>query len=566
MIDPKIWDVAICGGGLAGLTLARQLRRELPDLSVVVLEKLPRPLPPAAFKVGESSVELSARYFGSVLGLKAYLRRAHLPKLGLRFFFGDSRGPLKDRPELGESRFPPIPSYQLDRGVLEEDLRGMLVQGGARLLEDSAVDDIILDGRGPHEVRYRLPSGPGALRARWVIDATGRRRLLQAKLGLKLACDHRANAAWFRVSGRLDVDDLVPSKEKAWHGRVPGRQRFFSTNHLLGKGYWVWLIPLSSGATSIGIVADEALHPFREYATYGAARAWLKLHEPVLDAYLGERPILDFRKLKQFSHASSRVFSPDRWACTGEAGVFTDPLYSPGSDFIAVANSMIVRLIGLDRGGKPWEEAAEGFNRLYLGLFATTLDNYRNSYSMFGHAQVATAKILWDYALYWGYTAPLFFQGKFSDPALSQELFRRGGRILALHRRAQRLFQDWAARVPPRETYSFMSPKELPFLARLHKSMPRRRAPNGTMAALARTERLLEDMAQVFFRRALLEADPARAAGLDDRLWLDSWAVGLDPARWEDDGLFRPRSRPRDLRPLQAILAPVWEPARGGVA
>ena len=113
------FDVVICGGGLAGLTLARQLRLELPELSVAVIDRLKRPLPEAAFKVGESSIELGTYYLGQVLQLDPYFRKYHLPKLGLRFFMGKSKGPLEDRPETGTSIFPLVPSYQIDRGLLE---------------------------------------------------------------------------------------------------------------------------------------------------------------------------------------------------------------------------------------------------------------------------------------------------------------------------------------------------------------------------------------------------------------------------------------------------------------
>jgi flavin-dependent dehydrogenase len=129
------FDVLICGGGLAGLTLARQLRLELPRASVAVIDRLASPLPEAAFKVGESSVELATYYYGQVLKLHYYFQKNHLFKLGLRFFFGDTQGPLEARPETGIDLWPPHPAYQIDRGRLENDLRQMARDMGVTLYE-----------------------------------------------------------------------------------------------------------------------------------------------------------------------------------------------------------------------------------------------------------------------------------------------------------------------------------------------------------------------------------------------------------------------------------------------
>jgi glycine/D-amino acid oxidase-like deaminating enzyme len=60
-------DVLITGGGLAGLTLALQLRQRFPDIDIRVLERKRHPVPEAAHKVGESSVEIGANYFDTVL-------------------------------------------------------------------------------------------------------------------------------------------------------------------------------------------------------------------------------------------------------------------------------------------------------------------------------------------------------------------------------------------------------------------------------------------------------------------------------------------------------------------
>ena len=80
------YDVAVLGGGLAGLSMALQLMRERPDTRVLVTDKRLEPAPEAAFKVGESSVENGAHYYREVVGMRDHLEQSQLRKLGLRFY------------------------------------------------------------------------------------------------------------------------------------------------------------------------------------------------------------------------------------------------------------------------------------------------------------------------------------------------------------------------------------------------------------------------------------------------------------------------------------------------
>lgn len=89
MLDLPQHDVIILGGGLAGLTLSIQLRQNFPSLRVLVLERRRHPVPEAAHKVGESSVEIGAHYFDTVLGLREHLEKHQLKKFGFRFFFSE---------------------------------------------------------------------------------------------------------------------------------------------------------------------------------------------------------------------------------------------------------------------------------------------------------------------------------------------------------------------------------------------------------------------------------------------------------------------------------------------
>lgn len=100
-------DVVITGGGLAGLSLALQLKQRDPALAITVLERRAHPVREAAFKVGESTVEIGAHYFADVLGLREHLETEQIRKFGFRFFFSDQRHDIDRCTELGVSKILP---------------------------------------------------------------------------------------------------------------------------------------------------------------------------------------------------------------------------------------------------------------------------------------------------------------------------------------------------------------------------------------------------------------------------------------------------------------------------
>ena len=438
------YDVAILGGGLAGGCLARQLRMEAPALRVLVAEKRAHPVPEAAFKVGESSVEIGAHYFQKRLGLEPHLREAQLEKLGLRYFFphGDNRD-LTTRVELGPPRFPPVPSFQLDRGRLENHLLKTDAEMGVEVVDDCRVQAIELDAVHAHRVTLAMPTGTREITARWIVDASGRSGLLKRQLGLRRPSTHGANASWWRFRSRIKIDDW--SDDASWKARVPSGLRWHSTVHLMGVGYWFWLIPLGSGSHSFGIVADAGLHPFRRINRFERALDWLREFEPqaavVMEAHAGE--LEDFLALQHFAHGCARVFSPDRWALVGEAGVFTDPFYSPGSDFIGMGNDYVTDLILRDTRGEDIRARAEAFNTQYLRFFDAFIRLYDGQYPIMGNAQVMTAKVAWDNACYWAINALLFFQRRLREPAFMASIDPMMRRFFLLHARMQQFLRAW---------------------------------------------------------------------------------------------------------------------------
>lgn len=554
------FDVAICGAGLAGLCLARQLRLEQPDLSVVVLDPNIPPLPEAAWKVGESTVEFGAHYLAEYLRLGDYLQRAHLVKLGLRFFF-PSRGSMADRPEIGLSDFAPVSAYQLDRGVLEKDLRDMARADGTVLLEGCLVRGLdIGHGDEAHAIRFtdrsRDSGGEAKLHCRWLVDASGRRQLIQRQLQLRRPHKgHGCSSAWFRLSGRRDVDDLVPGENSEWHDRVPGRIRYYSTNHLCAQGYWVWLIALSSNVTSIGIVARGDMHPFQEYNTYEKALAWLSRHEPDLARYLGDSQPLDFRAMKEYSYTSQRVFSQDRWACVGEAAVFADPFYSPGTDLIAIANTMASDLIQRDLAGDHDADRVDRYSAHLIGLNDRLTRAIQHGYNYLGDELVSLARGIWDYSSAWGHLCPQVFNRTFTDDVKQAALRPRGVLpLFALAELTRALLDEWLKQRCEHGgtlTYDFFNYLNIPWLADLRLANLRKLDSVEALRAQYQSNvELCEGLLQALFLLAVEDLYPEETARLNGVEWLNVQRLTLDPARWDTCGIFEPLSAPRDFRYL----------------
>lgn len=520
--------VVILGGGLAGLTLALQLRRRDPDLDILVLERRAGPAPEAAHKVGESTVEVGAHYFDKVVGLGEHLRERHLRKFGFRFFFSEGRRDIDQVTEIGASMHLSVPSYQIDRGIFENFLVEEARRRGIEVIEGSVVRQVHLaessaDPAALHRVGYTLGETHHEVDARWVVDACGRAGLIKRKLGLAEPNDHAAHAIWFRIKDRIEIDRWTDNEE--WRGRCNPPARWLSTNHLVGKGYWVWLIPLSSGSHSVGIVADPAIHPLDTMDTFEKAMDWFRTYQPLLfDELDGKRHLLqDFAFFKRFSYGCKQVYSADRWALTGEAGLFLDPFYSPGSDFIAISNTYITELIAMDRRGERLGARVKVFDQLLHSFYESTLALYQDQYPIFGDPEVLPVKVIWDYTYYWGVLAQFVFHDRLTDLSSLAALRTELAQCQALNRAVQDFLRTWSAVSEKRNAAVMLDQAKMPWFAELNRSLTDTLDTTAFVARIRASNAQLHALAGQILGRALAE-HPALDAGVLGRL------VAPDPA------------------------------------
>jgi flavin-dependent dehydrogenase len=537
------YDVAILGGGLAGLTLGHQLKQTRPETTIFIAEKREGPAREAAFKVGESTQEISCEYFANVLGFKEHLEQEQITKNGLRFWFpaGDN-SELAERVERGPARRLPVHTYQLDRGRFENFLGEQALAAGIDLVGGARVRDVEL-GDEAHTITYTLggkeSTDEHTVKARWIVDASGRAFTLKTKLGLLEDNGHVINSSWFRLAGGLDLEDWADPNDEEFFGRMSERGvRRLSTNHVCGQGYWVWLIQLSSGPISIGLCADPRFHPFEEFDTLEGLLAWFRRHEPqIADSVEGrEDQIEDFLKVADFSYGCKQVFSaPDRWALVGEAGAFLDPFYSPGSDFIAISNTLTTDLVTRELDGEDVSERASAHDELYLAAYRTHLTFYEQQYEFWHNPAVMNVKIGANNIHYWGCNALLFFKRKWADLEFMERVRPDVERIWAITRRLEAMYREWNA-VESREwRRALVSTAGFPAMFERHEDLEREFDDDALAARLSANADLMEAYSVLAFHKAALSL-PHDAPGEDEKI--NPYAVSLDPDRWEADGLF----------------------------
>lgn len=500
------YDVVILGGGMAGLTLSLQLKKAKPDISILVLERRETEASTAAHKVGESTVELGTHYLREVLDLKGYLEEHELPKHGLRFFFpSKTKENISSRVELGPRLRLPVPSHQLDRGTLENYMMKLSREKGTEVLLAAKVSnvDLLADG---HEVSYIKDGEEVKVKCRWVADASGRASILKRKLQFQKPMEHHSNAVWWRLKGVIDIDTWTDDKQ--WQSYLEPGLRYLSTVHFMDTGYWLWVIPLGSKNTSIGIVADPAVHPFETFNTYEKAVEWMKKNEPLpykMLEPLGQGDgLLDFKILKHYAHHTEKIYSEGRWGVTGESGAFLDPLYSPGTDFIAMNNSWLSDLILRDIDGEDISGRAHIYEQSHLALVDSWIPVYQNKYLLMGNTQIMVIKIFWDWATYWAVPAHLFANKAFTNLRVLKDLFvaqnSLGRKFGRLNKTMQDLFLEWLPLENKIFSDRYIDPFDLAVLRKFQEQIEVQHEPAALLESVAKNMNTLEQLAVAIFR------------------------------------------------------------------
>lgn len=451
--EMKHFDVAIIGGGFAGLTLAYQLIKNDKNIKICIVDNRKFPKEEITHTVGESLNEVGGIYMSKVLDLKDYMMSTHFSKRGMRFFFEEENGYC----EMGINGIPLNHSFHFARGRLENDLYGLLSPNMTFLTDYKCISVEIDSSRKV----LTLLKGDGAesqISSQWLIDASGMKKILAHRLGItkKLPINH--SAVWFRVDSSLDINEIYPIND--------GNRDLFNLDirnkasvHLEGPGYWVWLLRLSSDSTSVGITFNEETYDFNDLNTFDKALSWLESHEKIFATYLREHEfeILDFKILRKFASQSNAMVSEAKWGLTGDAYGFIDPYYSNGFDFVGLQNTLLTRIILNERKGLPTANLIKFSNSINELLFEGMKISFYDFYDNKNNWDYIVYKYIADSFYYFGFPCVMMIGLDFNDENINSECLNIARQFLDVYRDLITYLNETYGKRNTREADSYVS-------------------------------------------------------------------------------------------------------------
>ncbi len=338
------YDVAIIGGGPAGASAATFLSQKGRKVVVLEKEKFPR------FHIGESLLPYSMGALDR-LGLRAKLEAVAMPKYGGEIATACGARAVKFYFKNG-FRLAHHQAYQVERATFDQLVLDRARECGAEIHEETTVEKIALDDEGA-TVSIKDASGAQEIRARYLLDCSGRNSLVGRHLGLKYDYPHLRKFSCYAHFNDVQRDEGIDA----------GLTRLVRADR-----YWFWLIPLDEKRTSIGVVMDSADFKALKMSSEEALN-WAIQDSPVMrERCRNSERVTPVHAVGDYSYRNRQLTGP-RWMLAGDAAGFIDPIFSTGV-FVAIhsgeqcAEALHVSLDHPGRGARLFRKYERGMHKI----------------------------------------------------------------------------------------------------------------------------------------------------------------------------------------------------------
>jgi flavin-dependent dehydrogenase len=354
-------DVLVIGAGPAGSISAAMLHKAGFDVRVVEREKFPR------FVIGESLLPRCMEVLEDANLLDAVKAKKFQEKFGAKFLKDDkvSDFNFSEQFSQGWTWTWQVPRAEFDTALITEvERRGVPVDFETTVTRIEFAPD-----ESSQTTVQRKDGLEETIEAKYIVDASGYGRVIPRMFNL----DKPSN--------------LDPRKAIFAHVEDKHRHNFEEPNRIIvvlyAPGIWVWIIPFSSGVTSLGFVGN---FEFFSNVQGDLTQQFESLIQgnPYLKRRFGDvKRVFEPRKLESWS-ATTDKFYGHGFVLTGNVTEFLDPIFSSGVMFATVSSHLASKMVVKKLKGEAidWDneytkviqQGVDTFRSYVMGWYDGTLE------------------------------------------------------------------------------------------------------------------------------------------------------------------------------------------------
>jgi len=337
-------DVLVIGAGPSGTVAASIVNKA--GFKVKIVEKLKFP----RFVIGESLLPRCMEALTEAGFVDAVKAKGFQEKFGAKFVKNDMICDylFADQFTAGWNW-----TWQVPRGEFDKTLADTVESMGVPISYETTVVNIVFTGTRSVTTIEDIHGNQTRIEARFIIDGSGYGRVIPKLFNLDRPSNLPTRKALF-----AHTVDLKRSM-------VDEPNRITIVVHK--PGVWVWVIPFSSGITSLGFVGNPDFFAQYQGSTEEQLRAVIA-SEP----YLGERFkdvefVFEPKVLESWSSTTDKFYG-EGFVLTGNVTEFLDPVFSSGVTLATVSSQLAAHLVIRTLNGETVDWDKEYMEQMMQGV------------------------------------------------------------------------------------------------------------------------------------------------------------------------------------------------------
>lgn len=321
-MQTKNVDVLVIGAGPSGSIAASIIHKAGYKVQMVEKEKFPR------FVIGESLLPRCMEALEEAELLDIVKKQGFQEKFGAKFLRKDDVCDFNFNEQFTDGYKW---TWQVPRGDFDRALADEVARKGVDVNFETTVTNIVFNGTESTTTIINDKGETEQIKAKFIVDSSGYGRVIPKLFNL----DKPSN--------------LPPRKSLFAHINDPKRNVHNEPNRIMVIVHqpktWIWVIPFSTGKTSLGFVGSPEFFAEHNDKTPEEQLRFLINSEPHLKERFGNQEFVFEPKTLEGWSVTTEQFFGEGFVLTGNVTEFLDPMFSSGVTLAAASSQRAAKLV-----------------------------------------------------------------------------------------------------------------------------------------------------------------------------------------------------------------------------